>query len=159
MLQKSLLAVALKHCDIPSLRAQAARQVAIQLAEGSSHPLYVLTVYSCPALPLVRPPFVAAEVLEESQQILMAEGAALHAEMESKLCDYVVAIARSGVAVVPRSSVWGPARGRSPRGGGDLGRLPRDRRAQQALGVRPRQRAQAICQRAPAIVVMASLGQ
>jgi hypothetical protein len=55
MLQKSLLAVALQHWDVPSPRAQAARQVAIQLAKGSSHPLYVLTVYSCPALPLVRP--------------------------------------------------------------------------------------------------------
>jgi hypothetical protein len=42
----------------------------------------------------VQPPLVGSEVVEESQQILMAEEAALDADMEAKLRDDVEAIAR-----------------------------------------------------------------
>jgi nucleotide-binding universal stress UspA family protein len=101
MFQNVLLAVALQHWDVPSPHAIAAREVAIQLAKGSSHPLAVLTVYSYPALPLVQPPLVGPEIVAESQQILMTEEAGLHADMAAKLRDYVEAIADAGVAVVP----------------------------------------------------------
>jgi nucleotide-binding universal stress UspA family protein len=97
MFQKVLLAVALQHWDVPSPHARAAREVAVQLAKGSSYPLYVLTVYSYPALPLVQPPLVGPKIVEESQQLLMAEEAALHADMEAKLRAYVQAIAQAGV--------------------------------------------------------------
>ena len=52
-----------------------------------------------------------------------------------------------------RSSARGAAGGRGPRGGGDRGRLPRDRRAQQRSVFDLGGTAQAICRRAPAIVV------
>ena len=51
MFEKVLSAAALQHWDVPSPHAVAARQVATQLAKGSSHPLYVLTVYTYPVLP------------------------------------------------------------------------------------------------------------
>jgi SH3-like domain-containing protein len=71
----------------------------------------VLTVYSYPVLPLVRPPLVGPTMVEESRQILMAEEAALHADMEAKLRDYVHAIEQA-VSRWCRSSARG-ARGRT----------------------------------------------
>ena len=65
MFQKVLLAAALQHWDVPSPYASAAREVATQLAKGSAHPLSVLTVYTYPVLPLVPPPLVGPELVEE----------------------------------------------------------------------------------------------
>ena len=61
----------------------------------------MLTVDTYPELPLVQPPLVGPEVVDESRQLLMAEEVALHAAMEVKLRDSVEAMARAGVAVVP----------------------------------------------------------
>ena len=159
MFQKVLLAAALQHWDVPSPYAIAAREVAIQLAKGSSHPLYVLTVYSYPALPLVRPPFVGPEMVEESRQLLMAEEAALHADMEAKLRDYADAIVRAGVAVVPLVRTGSPreevVRVVAEIGADCLVIGAHSRRSVFDLGGT----AQAICQRSPAVVVLASPGQ
>jgi nucleotide-binding universal stress UspA family protein len=159
MFQKVLLAVALQHWDVPSPHAKAAREVAIQLAKGSSHPLYVLTVYSYPALPLVQRPFIGREIVEDSQQILMAEEAALHADMEAKLRDYAEAIQRAGVAVVPLVRTGSPrehvVRVAEEIGADCLVIGSHSKRSVFDLGGT----AQAICQRAPAVVVMASPAQ
>ena len=159
MFEKVLLAAALQHWDVPSPYAIAAREVAVQLAKGSSHPLAVLTVYSYPALPLVQRPLVRPEIVEESQQLLMAEEAALHADMEAKLRDYVEAIARAGVAVVPLIRTGSPreevVRVAQEIGADCLVIGAHSRRSVFGLGGT----AQAICQRAPALVVMASPAQ
>jgi nucleotide-binding universal stress UspA family protein len=159
MFQKVLLAVALQHWDVPSPHACAAWEVATQLAKGSSHPLAVLTVYTLPVLPLVQPPFVGREIVEDSKQILMAEEAALHADMEAKLRDYVEAIARAGVAVVPLIRTGSPRE--------EVVRVAAEIRADcLVIGAHSKRSvfdlggtAQAICRRAPAIVVMASPAQ
>jgi nucleotide-binding universal stress UspA family protein len=159
MFQKVLLAAALQHWDIPSPHAIAAREVAIQLAKGSSHPLAVLTVYSYPALPLVQPPLIGRAIVEDSKQLLMAEEAALHADMAAKLRDYVEAIARAGVAVVPLIRTGSPreevVRVAAEIGADCLVIGARSKRSVFDLGGT----AQAICQRAPAVVVMASPAQ
>jgi nucleotide-binding universal stress UspA family protein len=159
MFQKVLLAVALQHWEVPSPHAQAAREVAIQLAKGSSHPLYVLTVYSYPALPLVPRPFVRPQIVEESKQLLMAEEAALHADMEAKLRDYVDAIQRAGVAVVPLVRTGSPrevvVRVAAEVGADCLVIGSHSKRSLFDLGGT----AQAICTHAPATVVMASPAQ
>jgi nucleotide-binding universal stress UspA family protein len=159
MFQKVLLAAALQHWDVPSPHARAAREVATQLAKGSSHPLYVLTVYSYPALPLVQTPLVGPEMVEESKRILMAEEAALHAELEAKLHDYVQAIEHAGVAVVRLIRTGNPRE--------DVVRVAEEIRADcLVIGSHSKRAvfdlggtAQAICTRAPAIVVMASPAQ
>jgi nucleotide-binding universal stress UspA family protein len=159
MFQKVLLAVALQHWDVPSPHARAAREVAVQLAKGSSHPLSVLTVYSYPALPLVQPPLVGSKIVEESKQLLMAEEAALHAEMEAKLRDYVDAIVRAGVAVVPLIRTGSPreevVRVAAEIGADCLVIGARSKRSVFDLGGTAR----AICQRASVPVVMVSPGQ
>jgi nucleotide-binding universal stress UspA family protein len=159
MFQKVLLAVALQHWDVPSPHAVAAREVAIQLAKGSWHPIYVLTVYSYPVLPLVQRPLVRPEIVEESQQLLMAEEAALQADMEAKLRDYVEAIARAGVAVVPLIRTGSPreevVRVAEEIGADCLVIGAHSKRAVFDLGGT----AQAICQRARATVVLASPSQ
>lgn len=159
MFQKVLLAAALQHWDVPSPHARAAREVATQLAKGSSHPLYVLTVYSYPALPLVQTPLVGPEMVEESKRILRAEEAALRAELEAKLHDYVQAIEHAGVAVVRLIRTGNPRE--------DVVRVAEEIRADcLVIGSHSKRAvfdlggtAQAICTRAPAIVVMASPAQ
>jgi nucleotide-binding universal stress UspA family protein len=159
MFQNILLAAALQHWDVPSPHARAAREVATQLAKASWHPLFVLTVYTSPELPLVQPPLVGPEVVEESKQILMAEEAALYAEMEAKLRDYVEAIERAGVAVVPMIRRGNPRedvlRVAAEIGADCLVIGSHSKRSVFELGGT----AQAICRRAPAIVVMASPAQ
>jgi nucleotide-binding universal stress UspA family protein len=159
MFQKVLLAVALQHWDVPSPHARAAREVAVQLAKGSSHPLSVLTVYSYPALPLVQPPLVGPAIMEESKQLLMAEEAALHADMEAKLRDYVHAIEQAGVAVVPLIRTGSPredvVRVAAEIGADCLVIGARSKRSVFDLGGTAR----AICQRASVPVVMVAPGQ
>jgi len=156
MFQKVLLAAALQHEDVPSPHACAAREVATHLAKASWHPLAVLTVYTSPNLPLVQPPLIGPEVVAESKQLLMAEEAALHADMEAKLRDYVDVIVRAGVAVVPIIRRGNPRE--------DVVRVAAEIGADCLVIGSHRKRsvfdvggtAQAICQRAPAIVVMAA---
>jgi nucleotide-binding universal stress UspA family protein len=159
MFQNILLAAALQHWDVPSPHARAAREVATQLAKASWHPLFVLTVYTSPQLPLVQPPLVGPEVMAESKQILMAEEAALHAEMEAKLRDYVEAIERAGVAVVPMIRRGNPredvVRIAEEIGADCLVIGSHSKRSVFDLGGT----AQAICQRAPAVVMMVSPAQ
>jgi nucleotide-binding universal stress UspA family protein len=156
MFQKVLLAVALPPWEVPSPHACAAREVATPLAKASWHPLYVLTVYTSSELPLVQPPLVGSEGVEESQQILMAEEAALHADMEAKLRDDVEAIARAGVAVVPMIRRGNP-RDEVVRVAAEIGvdGLVIGSHSKRSV-FEPGGTAQAICQCAPAIVVMAS---
>jgi nucleotide-binding universal stress UspA family protein len=156
MFQKVLLAAALQHWDVPSPHAYAAREVATQLAKGSSHPLSVLTVYTVPMLPLVQPLLIGPEMVEESTRLLKAEEAALRADVEGKLRDYVHAIEEAGVAVVriiragsPREEV---VRVAEEIGADCLVIGSHSKRSVFDLGGT----AQAIYQRAPAIVVMAS---
>jgi nucleotide-binding universal stress UspA family protein len=81
---------------------------------------------------------------------------ALHAEMEAKLRDYVDAIPRAGVAVVPLIRTGSPRE--------DVVRVAAEIRADcLVIGAHSERSvfdlggtAQAICQRPPAIVVMAS---
>ena len=159
MFQKVLLAAALQHWEVPSPHAHAAREVAIQLAKGSSHPLYVLTVYDYPRLPLVQRPFVGPKMVEESKQLLMAEEAALHADIEAKLRAYVHAIEHAGVAVVPLIRMGSPreevVRVAEEIGADCLVIGSHSKRSVFALGGT----AQAICKQSPAIVVMASPAQ
>jgi nucleotide-binding universal stress UspA family protein len=159
MFQKVLLAVALQHWDVPTPYACAARDIATQLAKGSSHPLHVLTVYTYPVLPLVRPPLVGPEMVEDSKRLLRAEEAALRAEVEAKLRDYTQAIEHVGVAVVrilrrgsPREEV---VRVAEEVGADCLVIGSHSKRSVFDLGGT----AQAICKRARAVVVMASPAQ
>ena len=156
MFQKVLLAAALQHWDVPTPYAYAARDVAIQLAKGSSHPLSVLTVYTVPVLPLVQPLLVRPEIVEDSKRLLRAEEEALCAEVEAKLRDYTQAIEQVGVAVVrliragsPREEV---VRVAEEIGADCLVIGSHSKRSVFDLGGT----AQAICQGARATVVMAS---
>lgn len=159
MFQKILLAAALQNWEVLTPYACAARDVAIQLAKGSGHPLYVLTVYTYQLPPLVQPPLIGPEAMPVSERILSAEEEAVRAVVEAKLRDYALAIESAGVAVVrlvrtgsPRDEVvWVAAEigadcivigSHSKRHVFDLGGT-----------------AQAICRRAPMTVVLASPGQ
>jgi nucleotide-binding universal stress UspA family protein len=157
--QKVLLAVALQNWEVPSAHASAAREVATQLAKGSSHPLSVLTVYTYPVLPLVQPLLIGPQMVEESARLLRAEEAALRADVEAKLRDYVQPIEGAGVAVArfirrgsPREEV---VRVAEEIGADCLVIGAHSKRSVFDLGGT----AQAICQRAPAIVVLASPAQ
>jgi nucleotide-binding universal stress UspA family protein len=157
--QKVLLAVALQNWEVPTPYAYAAREVATQLAKGSSHPLFVLTVYTYPVLPLVQPLLIRPAIVEESERLLRAEELALRTAVEAKLRDYVHAIEEAGVAVVqllrrgsPREEV---VRVAEEIGADCLVIGAHSKRSVFDLGGT----AQAICQRAPAIVVMASPAQ
>jgi nucleotide-binding universal stress UspA family protein len=159
MFQKVLLAAALQHWDVPTPYAYAARDVAIQLAKGSSHPLSVLTVYTYPVLPLVQPPLVGTDIVDESARLLRAEEVALRAAVEAKLREYVQPIEHAGVAVVrllrrgsPREEV---VRVAEEIGADCLVIGSHSKRSVFDLGGT----AQAICQRARATVVMASPAQ
>jgi nucleotide-binding universal stress UspA family protein len=159
MFQKVLLAAALQHWDVPTSSACAARDVAIHLAKGSWHPLSVLTVYTYQVPPLLQPPLIGPEAVPVSERILSAEEEAVRVAVEAKLRNYIQPIEHAGVSVVrlirpgsPREEVVRVAAeigadclvigAHSKRGVFDLGGT-----------------AQAICQRAPAIVVMASPAQ
>jgi nucleotide-binding universal stress UspA family protein len=89
----------------------------------------------------------------------MAEEAALYADVAAKLHDYVEAIARAGVAVMPLIRTGSPRE--------EVVRVAAEIKADcLVIGARSKRSvfdlggtAQAICQRAPAIVVMASPAQ
>jgi nucleotide-binding universal stress UspA family protein len=159
MFQKVLLAAALQHWDVPSPYAMAARQVAVQLAKGSSHPLSVLTVYTYQIPPLLQPPLIGPEALPVSERILSAEEEAVRVAVEAKLRDYVQPIEQAGVAVVPFIRMGTPreevVRVAAEVGADCLVIGAHSKRSVFDLGGT----AQAICRRAPAVVVMASPAQ
>jgi nucleotide-binding universal stress UspA family protein len=159
MFQTVLLAVALQDWETPTPYALAAREVAIQLAKGASHPLQVLTVYRYHIPPLVQPPLVGPEAMPVSERIVSTEEETIREAVTAKLHTYVAAIENAGVSVVrlvrsgtPREAVLRVAAevradclvigSHSKRHVFDLGGT-----------------AQAICRRASAVVVMASPGQ
>jgi nucleotide-binding universal stress UspA family protein len=159
MFQKVLLAAALQHWDVPSPHACAAREVAIQPAKGSWHPLYVLTVYTYQVPLLLQPPLIGPEAVPVSERILSAEEAAVRVAAEAKLRNYVQPIENVGVSVVrlirpgrPREEV---ARVAEEVGADCLVIGAHSKRSVFDLGGT----AQAVCQRALAIVVMASPAQ
>jgi nucleotide-binding universal stress UspA family protein len=100
MFRKVLLAAALQNWEAPTPYARAAREVAIQLAKGSSNPLYVLTLYHYQAPAIEKNPFIGSQVLQETEHLLKAEEAAVRAAVETKLGQYVQDIEDAGVAVV-----------------------------------------------------------
>jgi nucleotide-binding universal stress UspA family protein len=159
MFQKVLLAAALQHWEVPTPYACAARDVAIQLAKGAWHPLYVLTVYTYHLAPLVQPPLIGPEAVPVSERILSAVEEVVRVTVEAKLRAYVEAIARAGVAVVPLIRTGSPreevVRVAQEIGADCLVIGAHSRRSVFGLGGT----AQAICQRAPALVVMASPAQ
>jgi nucleotide-binding universal stress UspA family protein len=159
MFQKVLLAAALQHWDVPSPYACAARDVAIQLAKGSWHPLSVLTVYTYQVPLLLQPPLIGPEAVPVSERILSAEEEAVRVAVEAKLRDYVEAIAHAGVAVVPLIRTGSPreavVRVAAEIGADALVIGAHSKRSVFDLGGTAR----AICERASAIVVMASPAQ
>ncbi len=156
MFQKVLLAAALQNWDSPTPYACAARETAIQLAKGSSSPMYVLTVYSYQTPPIGQNPLIGADVIQETELLMKGEEAAVRAEVEAKLRQYVQPIESAGVAVVllirsgtPREEVARVAQ----EIGADLIVIgSHSKRHLFDIGGT----AQAICKRAPATVVMAS---
>ena len=128
------------------------------LAKGSSQFLAVLIVYTFPVLSLVQP-LLRPAIVEESPRLLRAEEAALRAVVEAKLRYNVRAIEHAGVAVVsciprrnPREEV---VRVAEEIGANGLGIGAHSKRSV----IEPGGTAPAICQHAPAIVVMASPAQ
>ena len=100
MFSKVLLAVALQNWDTLTPYARAAREVAIQLAKGSSNPLYALTLYHYYAPTIEQNPFIGAQVLEEAERLMRAEEEEVRTAVEAKLRHYVREIEDAGVAVV-----------------------------------------------------------
>jgi nucleotide-binding universal stress UspA family protein len=100
MFRKVLLAVALQNWDTLTPYARAAREVAIQLAKGSSNPLYVLTLYQYQAPTIEQNAFIGSQVLQETEQLVKAEEEGVRSAVEAKLRQYVQDIESTGVAVV-----------------------------------------------------------
>ena len=82
MFRKILLAAALQNWQTPTPFALAAREVAVQLARGSAHPLYVLTLYHhhTPAIP--QNPFIGEEVIQETERLMKEYGSSSRAKLE-----------------------------------------------------------------------------
>ena len=100
MFRKVLLAAALQNWEAPTAYARAAREVAIQLAKGSTNPLYVLTLYHYQAPAIENNPFIGAEVLQEAEHLMKIEAEAVRTAVEAKLRQYVQEIEDAGVRVI-----------------------------------------------------------
>jgi nucleotide-binding universal stress UspA family protein len=159
MFRKVLLAAALQNWETLNPYARAAREIAIQLAKGSSNPLYVLTLYHYQAPTIERNPFIGAEVLQETEQLMRAEEEAIRTAVEAKLRQYVRDIEDAGVAVVPI------VRSGDPRQ--EIVRVADEVRADLiVIGSHSKRRlfdigstAQTICRRSPVTVVLAAPAQ
>ena len=158
MFHTILLAAALRHGEVPTAHACAARDVATQLAKGSWHPLYVLTVYTPQVPPLLQPPLLGPEAVPVSERILRAEEGAVRVAVEAKLQAYIQPLEHAGVSVVrllrpgsPREAV---VRVAEEIGADGLVIGAHGQRQVFALGGTAR----AICRRARAVVVLASPG-
>jgi nucleotide-binding universal stress UspA family protein len=159
MFRKVLLAAALQNWDTPTPYARAAREVAIQLAKGSSSPLYVLTLYYYPAPAIEKNPFIGAEVIQETERLIKAEEDAVRVALEAKLRQYTQDIEEAGVAVVRL------VRPGDPRD--EVIRVAEEVRADViVIGSHSKRRlfdigstAQTICKRSPITVVLAAPAQ
>jgi nucleotide-binding universal stress UspA family protein len=100
MFRKVLLAAALQNWDTLTPYALAAREVAIQLAKGSSNPLHVLTLYYYHAPAIEKNPFIGSQILQETEHLMKAEEELIRTAVEAKLRQYVQDIEAAGVAVV-----------------------------------------------------------
>jgi nucleotide-binding universal stress UspA family protein len=159
MFRKVLLAAALQNWDTLTPYARAAREVAIQLAKGSSSPLYVLSLYRFLAPTIEKNPFIGAEVIQETERLLKAEEDIVRAEVEAKLRQFVQDIEETGVAVVRL------VRPGDPRD--EVIRVAEEIRADViVIGSHSKRRlfdigstAQTICKRSPITVVLAAPAQ
>jgi nucleotide-binding universal stress UspA family protein len=156
MFRKVLLAAALQNWDTPTPYARAARGVAIQLAKGSSNPLYVLTLYRYQAPSIEKNPFIGRQVLQETEQLMKAEEEAVRTAVDAKLRLYVQDIENAGVAVVRMVRPGDPRE--------EVIRVAEEIRADLiVIGSHSKRRlfdigstAQTICKRSPVTVVMAA---
>ena len=159
MFRKVLLAAALQNWDVLTPYARAAREVAIQLAKGSSNPLYVLTLYHFQAPVIEKNPFIGAQVLQETEQLMKAEEDAVRTAVEAKLRQYIQDIENAGVAVVRMVRPGDPRE--------EVIRIAEEIRADViVIGSHSKRRlfdlgstAQTICKRSPVTVVMAAPAQ
>jgi nucleotide-binding universal stress UspA family protein len=159
MFRKVLLAAALQNWQAPNPYALAAREVAVQLARGSAHPLYVLTLYYHQAPSIAQNPFIGEQVIQETERLIKAEEDVVRAEVEAKLRQYVQDIENAGVAVVPL------LRRGDPRD--EVIRVAEEIRADLiVIGSRSKRRlfdigstALTICKRSPVTVVLAAPAQ
>ncbi len=159
MFCKVLLATALQDWQAPTPYARAAREVAIQLAKGSSNPLYVLTLYHYQVPTIEKNPFIGSQVLHETEHLLKAEEEAIRTTVEAKLRHYVQDIEDAGVAVVRL------VRPGDPRD--EVIRVAEEVRADLiVIGSHSKRRlfdigstAQTICRRSPVPVVLAAPAQ
>src|SRR5262249_1743195 len=90
-----LLAAALQKWDRYSAHALAAREVAATMAQGTSHHLYVLSVYDYPPLTLG---YIPAEMASRQQDELWRRTDAL---MVHKMDAYVAPLHSLGVEITP----------------------------------------------------------
>jgi nucleotide-binding universal stress UspA family protein len=159
MFRKVLLAAALQNWDVLTPYARAAREVAIQLAKGSSNPLYVLTLYHYQVPAIEKNPFIGSQVLQETEQLMKTEEDAVRTAVEAKLRQYAQDIEDAGVAVVRLVRPGDPRE--------EVIRVAEEIRADLiVIGSRSKRRlfdigstAQTICRRSPVTVVLASPAQ
>jgi nucleotide-binding universal stress UspA family protein len=159
MFRKVLLAAALQNWDVLTPYARAAREVAIQLAKGSSNPLYVLTLYHYQVPALEKNPFIGSQVLQEAEHLMKTEEDAIRTAVEAKLRQYAQDIEDAGVAVVRLVRLGDPRE--------EVIRVAEEIRADLiVIGSRSKRRlfdigstAQTICRRSPVAVVLASPAQ
>jgi nucleotide-binding universal stress UspA family protein len=159
MFRKVLLAAALQNWDVLTPYARAAREVAIQLAKGSSNPLYALTLYHYQVPAIEKNPFIGSQVLQETEQLMKTEEEEVRAAVEAKLRQYVQAIEDAGVAVVRLVRPGDPRE--------EVIRVAEEIRADLiVIGSHSKRRlfdigstAQTICRRSPVAVVLASPAQ
>ena len=159
MFRKVLLAAALQNWDTLTPYALAAREVAIQLAKGSSNPLYVLTLYHYHVPTIEKNPFIGSQVLQETEHLMQAEEEAIRTAVEAKLRQYVQDIEGAGVAVVRLVRPGDPRE--------EVIRVAEEVRADLiVIGSHSKRRlfdigstAQTICKRAPVAVVLAAPAQ
>jgi nucleotide-binding universal stress UspA family protein len=159
MFRKVLLAAALQNWDVLTPYARAAREVAIQLAKGSSNPLYVLTLYHYQVPAIEKNPFIGSQVLQEAEHLMKTEEDAIRTAVEAKLRQYAQDIEDAGVAVVRLVRPGDPRE--------EVIRVAEEIRADLiVIGSRSKRRlfdigstAQTICKRSPVAVVLASPAQ
>ena len=159
MFQKVLLAAALQNWDTPTAYARAAREVAIQLAKGSSNPLHVLTLYRYQVPTIEKNSFIGLEVLQETEHLLKGEEDAIRTSVEAKLRQYIQDIEDAGVAVVRLVRPGDPRE--------EVIRVAEEIRADLiVIGAHSKRRlfdigstAQTICKRSPVTVVLAAPAQ
>jgi universal stress protein F len=156
MFQRVLLAVALQNWETLTAYARTAREVAVQLAKGSSNPLHVLTLYHYQAPIIEQNPFIGTQVLQETERFIKAEEEAVRSAVEAKLRQFVREIEDAGVVVARLVRPGDPRE--------EVIRVAEELRADViVIGSHSKRRlfdigstAQTICKRSPITVVMAA---